>query len=251
VVAGQSGQGQSAPIFNDIQGCALKAISWVIPASVWSDHPDWPPTTPAYGPSWVGDIVDAVGQANNCDGTGYWNDTAIFIVWDDWGGFYDHINPPNVYRSPQADTCPTTVQSNGWGCGYVYGFRVPLMVVSAYTGVLNNGTYSGYVSGACAPGKCPNKVFPYVHDFGSILSFIEWNFSAPPNSLPPIAPPYYADVNAPDNVPPNIPLSDFFGLSKPRPFTSITYQYNAQFFENYYYNNPSYTPTGPDGGPDD
>ena len=113
------------------------------------------------------------------------------------------------------------------------------------------GTYSGYVSGACAPGKCPNKVFPYVHDFGSILSFIEWNFSAPPNSLPPIAPPYYADVNAPDNVSPNIPLSDFFGLSKPRPFTSITYQYNAQFFENYYYNNPSYTPTGPDGGPDD
>ena len=176
VVAGQGGQGQSAPIFNDIQNCALKAISWVIPASVWSDHPGWV-NTPAYGPSWVGDIVDAVGNASNCDQAqgGYWNDTAIFVVWDDWGGFFDHVPPPNVYRSLQSDTCPTSVQSNGWGCGYVYGFRVPLLVVSAYTGVLNNGTYSGYVSGACALGSCPNNVFPYVHDFGSILAFIEWN----------------------------------------------------------------------------
>src|SRR5271166_4991649 len=64
----------------------------------------------------------------------------------------------------------------------------------------------------------------------------------------------YADYNAPDwstDHKTHVPLSDFFNLSTPRQFTSINTTYNAQFFQDYYHNHPGYTPTGPDGGPDD
>jgi len=50
--------------------------------------------------------------------SGYWKDTAIFLTWDDWGGWYDH-EPPTFLASPEGD--------------YQYGFRVPLIVISAYT----------------------------------------------------------------------------------------------------------------------
>jgi phospholipase C len=244
VVAAGIGAGQGAPILSDIQSCALKDISWVIPDAAWSDHAGESQGSPPYGPSWVADVVDAVGNSTCTDsGTTYWNDTAIFIVWDDWGGWFDHVKPPNVYRG--TDNPPScTTAPNGWGCGNVYGFRVPLLVVSAYT-------KAGYVSGACT-GNCPQKVFPYVHDFGSVLAFIEWNFSAPPNLLPFIAQPFYADYNAPDwsaDHKTYVPLWDFFDPNNKRTFTSINTAYNAQFFEDYYAN--GHTPTGPDGGPDD
>ena len=45
------------------------------------------------GPSWVAAIVNAVGQNTACDGVGYWQDTAVLVVWDDWGGWYDHVPP--------------------------------------------------------------------------------------------------------------------------------------------------------------
>ena len=71
----------------------------------------------------------------------YWSDTAIIITWDDWGGWYDHVPPPSIYNS------------------YEYGFRVPLIIVSPYA-------KKAYVSHA-------------VHDFGSILNFIEGIFNLP------------------------------------------------------------------------
>jgi len=70
----------------------------------------------------------------------YWRSTAILITWDDWGGFYDHVAPP-IYNS------------------YEYGFRVPLIVVSPYAK--------------------PHYVSHEMHDFGSILRFIEDNFGLP------------------------------------------------------------------------
>ena len=196
----------------------------------------------------MGDIIDAIGNswANSNHACDYWgnnsNDTtAIFVVWDDWGGWFDHVTPPAVYRgTDNPPSCPTNVQPNNWGCGYVYGFRVPLLVVSEYT-------KAGYVSGSCTT-NCPNKVFPYVHDFGSILAFTENNFG-----MSYVARPYYADYNAPDRGPlnQNIPLSDFFSLSNQRNFTNISTPYPASLFEGYYQNNPSYSPTGPDGGDSD
>jgi hypothetical protein len=198
----------------------------------------------------VGDIIDAIGNswANSNHACDYWgnnsNDTtAIFVVWDDWGGWFDHVSPeftPTALREDPGTgftNCIPGPPDNMWGCGYVYGFRVPLLVVSQYT-------KAGHVSGACTAG-CPNNVFPYVHDFGSILAFTEWNFG-----MGQIAPPYYADANAPDGASGNVPLSDFFDLSWKRSFTSISTPYSASFFEGYYANY-GVSPTGPDGGPDD
>jgi len=250
----------SAPIFDDlITNCNLPAISWVIPDGAWSDHPSSPgkgvsQKSWALGPFWVGDIIDAVGTA--CQGK-YWSGTeptAVIVTWDDWGGWYDHIPPwafyglgklgengkpiggwngTNWYCGDAPNDPP-----NGWGCGYVSGFRVPLLVVSPYTGTCTDPptctTFTGYVSGACGPGQpvttCPNpgQYNVYVHDFGSILAFTEWNFGF--NNPKFIAEPYYADYNAPDwgGNPggSQVPLMDFFQLTTPRPFVSVSIQNN-------------------------
>jgi phospholipase C len=260
-----TGKLQGAPIFNDINTCQLQQISWVIPDYAWSDHPQFDGTvSPPYGPSWVGDIVDAIGNSyngsnQNCDYWGYPahsgitpEPTAIFVVWDDWGGFYDHVQPPNVWTGSYLGnynwSCPAP---NAWGCGYTYGFRVPLLVVSEYTGTLSNGQYSSYISGPCGgtgQPSCPNTTQIYQHDFGSILRYTEYNFSLP--FIDQSGDNGYADRNALDAVNGNIPLSDFFPLwtgqgSTGRPFVNIPTPYGADFFQSYY-TAYSATPTGPD-----
>jgi phospholipase C len=231
----------AVPFLDDVLSCNLQGVSWVIPDQRWSDHPKTDTSGPL-GPSYVANLINAIGNATTCDnGAGYWDDTAIFITWDDWGGFYDHVKPA-VYRSSNASSCPTSIAPNGWGCGYVYGFRVPLLVVSAYTP-------DHYVSGNTVTqgGRQPK----YEHDFGSILAFIENNFS-----LGQIAPPNYgyADTNAIDRANGNIPLSDFFPIpaNNPRTFVSITPAagYDKSYFQKYYttpQNGVTPQPQGPDG----
>ena len=109
------------------------------------------------------------------------------------------------------------------GCGFTFGFRVPLLVVSPYT-------KAGYVSGSCQL-NCPNLKFPYIHDFGSILAFTEYNFGMP---FIDAADKGYADYNAPDNQHGNVPLSDFFSLSNKRSFTNIATPQPFNFFQTYY-----------------
>jgi len=132
---------------------------------------------------------------------GYWANTVVLITWDDWGGWYDHVLPWNCNNTGVCSGY--TGGQNGGGSEYVYGFRVPLLVVSAYA-------KKGYISGICGPGQqhiCPNEQQQYIHDFGSILNFIEYAFGNnqqpmhfpgfPPQSG--ISPSYfYADVFAPD-----------------------------------------------------
>jgi len=166
-------------VLTDAKNCKLANVSWVTPSSQYSDHPE---TNTGEGPSWVASIVNAIGNST----CGYWQNTAILITWDDWGGWYDHVPPYQIG------------QLNGWGQSYVYGFRVPLLVVSAYTP-------AGYVSTS-------------NHDFGSLLRFIEANFG-----LGLIGPGYYADSYA-DN------LMEFFPLSEAKGFTSIRAQYDADHF---------------------
>jgi hypothetical protein len=251
-----------APILNDIQNCNLQQISWVTPDGAWSDHPGdditYNSTYLNLGPSWIAVILDAIGQSGNGGVCDYWgnnpNDilttsiepTAVFIVWDDWGGFYDHVPPPGVNVAMKEDgklTC-TNSQGGNWGCGYTYGFRVPLLVVSEYT---SPGTVSGKLSSNAVPTSYPfvtNPLLkPWVHDFGSLLKFTEQNFS-----LPTIAPPgySYADANTFDTVyngNPAVPLWEFFTSYPTKlPFTSITpginpetgMPFTANFFQTYY-----------------
>jgi phospholipase C len=122
-------------IFNDISNGNLAAVSWVIPDAANSDHPGYGSDT---GPSWVASVVDAIGQSS------YWDSTAIIVVWDDWGGFYDPVAPP-----------PADDQGGP-------GFRVPMIVISPYARETSS-SQTGYVSNT-------------VYGFGSIIAFIEETF---------------------------------------------------------------------------
>jgi hypothetical protein len=224
------------------QGCALRNVSWVIPNGDRSDHPGFEKgqnnsNQIEGGPAWVADIINAVGTSPctdevNKQNVPYWQDTAIFVVWDDWGGFWDHVAPYEVLiNNPPTQNCDPTVT---FGCGYVSGFRVPFLVVSAYTP-------ANYVSGACGASPlsaCPNEAFPYKHDFGSILAFIENNFLGS-GQIGQINPGYqFADAFAPDyqKSPLNVPLADFFRLTTPRQFQAITLPAgapDANYFINY------------------
>lgn len=166
-----------APILNDITNNSLPAVSWVIPTASNSDHAGG--IANAGGPSWVASIVNAIGNSP------YWADTAIIITWDDWGGWYDHVPPPKVIDD-----------GTSWGSGYVYGFRVPLIVMSPYA----KAAYISHVD----------------HDFGSILNFVEQVYGLP--SLG------YADAYADD-------LSDCFDFSQtPLTFKTISAPLDAKHF---------------------
>jgi phospholipase C len=198
------------------KACKLPRVSWVIPDDWWADHPST--TGHDGGPSWVAAIVNAVGGYDNsgklmpvqCN---YWKNTAIFILWDDWGGFFDDVNPITTIGRGNLGY----VDGSGNGKQYVYGFRVPLLVVSPYA-------KRGYISGPASNPVCPNY---YCHDFGSILNFIEYAFGTNGNSLGTIGPaawPYadffVQDVSAPPN---NYSLYEFFDWTQtPRAFVPIT-----------------------------
>jgi phospholipase C len=169
-------------VLNDISSCNLRSVSWVIPSCQNSDHAE---CNDGGGPSWVASIVNAIGNSTKCDGgTGYWDNTAIFITWDDWGGWYDH-EAPTILPGVQGD--------------YQYGFRVPLLVVSAYTP-------EGYIN--------DNR-----HDFGSILRFIEHNFSITEGALS------FSDQRSKTD------LRAFFVLNhSPRLFKNIVASKSAKFF---------------------
>jgi hypothetical protein len=239
-----------APIFDALYNCTLHQITWVIPDKMWSDHST---ETGLYGPSFVGDIIDAVGggmSGSSCNGTNsgkYWTQepTAIFVLWDDWGGWFDHVAPPAVYHGTLVNgqpECTANNAPNGWGCGYVYGFRVPLLVVSEYT-------KAGYVSGPCNGTSCRNDTFPYQHDFGSILAFTEYNFGM--SFIDQSGKKGYADFNALDGANQNIPLSDFFKLSDQRNFFSIPTDKSYTYFQNHSQYDSTWAPDGPDAGDSD
>jgi hypothetical protein len=179
-----------APFLKDLQKCSLAQVTWVIPDGRWSDHPS---ENIGLGPDYVANIVNAVGgtgpPTNNC---GFWSNTVILIVWDDWGGWYDHVNPlPTIGNGSLG-------YANGTGQQYVYGFRVPLLVVSTFA-------KQHYISGP--------KSSPVYYDFGSILRFIEEAF-LPSNTF--INPNYpYADQFAGPGLASG-DLSDFFDCFGPQ-----------------------------------
>jgi phospholipase C len=114
-------------ILTDAAKGKLANVSWVVPDFDWSDHPY--AGTP-YGPSWIASIINAIGKSPQ------WRSTAIVVVWDDWGGFYDNVPPP---------------QKDFRGLG----IRVGCLIVSPYV---------------------RPHVSHTVYEFGSILKFVEETF---------------------------------------------------------------------------
>ena len=234
VIRGVNGA-SAGQVLSDIStNCDLPNVSWVIPDGAWSDHAN---ENKGWGPAWVADIVDAVGTSpcTNPDGSSYWDTTAILITWDEWGGWFDHVAPP---RHGYFD-------GNGNGQQYAYGFRVPLLTVSAYS--VSPGYVSGTVSGSV---ECPNY---YCHDFGSILNFIEYAFGSNGQSLGTIGSPNwpYADYYALDAQPScstcTYSLADFFNFTQtPTQFVPIASPLPASFFINF---QGGYTPADDDGDP--
>ncbi len=119
--------------FADIFTGNLPTISWFNPPVIASDHAQ---DTTSFGPDYNADLVDALMTSP----AGYWSNTALFVVWDDPGGWYDHVRP-------------TKLDNNG------LGFRVPLLVASKYA----KRRYVSHVR----------------HEYASLLKFIEYNWRLP------------------------------------------------------------------------
>jgi phospholipase C len=102
--------------FSDLRNGTLPSVVWLTPGNRYSEHP---PGRLSTGQAYVTGVINAVMRSP------YWNSTAIFVSWDDWGGFYDHVAPPKV---------------NFFG----YGLRVPGLVISAYArqGYIDHQTLS-------------------------------------------------------------------------------------------------------------
>ncbi|GAC1391209.1 MAG: hypothetical protein NVSMB46_02890 [Candidatus Saccharimonadales bacterium] len=114
---GQLNNIQSLTNFYDqAQKGTLPAVSWIDPEGSVSEHP---PALVSAGQAYVTGLINTIMKSPD------WNSTAIFLSWDDWGGFYDHVVPP-------------TVDQNG------YGLRVPGIVISPYAkqGVIDHQTLS-------------------------------------------------------------------------------------------------------------
>jgi phospholipase C len=175
----------TSAVLSDISTeCNLRGVSWVIPDAFNSDHMGHVQNTG--GPSWVASIVNALGTSKcmNADGSSYWNSTAIIITWDDWGGWYDHV-APFIEAFPQG--------------GYQMGFRVPLIVVSAYTP-------AGFIANS-------------PEDFGSVIRFVERNFGIMEGALT------FADARGAGD------LTEFFSLGNPpRKFQPIKAPLSAKYF---------------------
>ncbi|MBV9699010.1 MAG: hypothetical protein JO078_02680, partial [Candidatus Eremiobacteraeota bacterium] len=116
---------QPSQILTDISNGKLRTVSWVTPTWPNSDHAGSGYNT---GPSWVSSVVNAIGESQ------YWNSSAIFAFWDDYGGWYD--SQPPAYADYDG-----------------LGFRLPLLIMSPYA-------KKNYIS--------------HVHyEHGSILKFVE------------------------------------------------------------------------------
>jgi phospholipase C len=122
-----------AQFLADVADGKLASITWVTPTFATSDHPGLLGQS-SQGPAWVASVVDAIGESK------FWKSTAIFVQWDDWGGWFDPVQP--VYEDYDG-----------------LGFRVPLLMISPYA-------KRGYVTHV-------------QYETASVLRYIEDNFGLP------------------------------------------------------------------------
>jgi phospholipase C len=119
-------------VSRDLSQVSLPAVTWIMPRFELSNHPGG---NFCYGENWATKVIDTIMRSPD------WSSTAIFLTWDEWGGFYDHVPPPTV---------------DGFG----YGFRVPLLVLSPYAK--------------------QHFIDHHTGSFDSILRFIEMNWGLKP-----------------------------------------------------------------------
>ncbi|MCI4368502.1 MAG: fibronectin type III domain-containing protein [Thermoplasmata archaeon] len=145
---------KATDVYKDLANGTLPNVSWVLPNCQQSDHP---PEPVSGGQSWVASLIDALGRSPD------WNTTAMFVTWDEYGGFYDHVAPKQI---------------NSVGLG----FRVPLLVISPYSR--------------------PNYIDHRLGYFQSFLHLVEWRFGMRSSITGPI-PLEYFDFNASRRTPLN------------------------------------------------
>jgi phospholipase C len=115
-------------VIEDIEAGLLPPVTWITPRFALSEHPEY---SFCRGENWSTKVINAIMRSP------MWRDTAIFLTWDDYGGFYDHLPPPQVDRMG-------------------FGFRVPMLLISPYA-------RRGLVSHE-------------LGEFSSVLRFIEDNW---------------------------------------------------------------------------
>ena len=156
--------------FSDARSGRLPAVSWITPSGPDSEHP---PASVHQGQAYVTSLVNAAMKSPD------WDSTAIFLAWDDWGGFYDHVVPPKV-------------DQNG------YGLRVPGIVISPYArkGYIDHQTLSSdaylkfieddFLGGARLDPRTDGRADPRpdVREDEPILGNMteDFNFSQPPRA---------------------------------------------------------------------
>jgi phospholipase C len=138
---------QPTQFATDVANSTLPAVSWIIPPSGYAEHP---PTSFCAGESWtVNTVNEIMNTASRQPGQGenYYADTAIVILWDDFGGFYDHVTPDLV------DV-------------YGYGMRVPMLIISPYADATANSA-NPHVSHT-------------LYEFSSMIKLVETTFNLQP-----------------------------------------------------------------------
>jgi phospholipase C len=157
----------------------LPAVSWIVPNNANSEHP---PALVSTGQAWVTSLINAVMSGPD------WSSSAIFLSWDDWGGFYDHVIPPRV-------------DPNG------YGLRVPGLVISPYAkqGYVDHQTLSfdaylkfiedDYLGGSRIDPRTDGRPDPRpdvreaARILGSLLNDFDFNQAPRPPLILPLRPP--------------------------------------------------------------
>ncbi len=166
---GQVGNIQSlSSFFTAAKHGTLPSVSWIDPNGVVSEHP---PARVSTGQTYVTGLINAIMQSPD------WKSTAIFLSWDDWGGFYDHVIPPSV-------------DQNG------YGLRVPGIVISPYAKqglidhqILSHDAYNKFIEDDFLGGQRLDPATdgrpdprPDVREANPILGNLtsDFNFRQPP-----------------------------------------------------------------------